>query len=213
MMFNPLLEELSDDINHKVIPIPETPFSSHREIAKAIHNELPEQPCVILAESFSGRTAYELCRLKPEKIVHVVFAASFLGKPSALTQLAGFLPISLIKTQIIPNWILARYLFGAENPPVALFYEAISKVESSLLKNRLQIVNGMIAPEKRVDVPCSVVTALKDNLVNKSAAQSFECVFSHCHYHEINTGHFVLQAAPQESANIVSEVIKDLLKE
>lgn len=209
LMFKPLLEKLPKNINHKIIPIPETCFSSHRELAEKIVDDLPEGPCVILAESFSGRTAYELCLLVPERIVHIVFAASFIAQPSKLTSFSRYLPLTPLKNGLIPDWFLSKYLFGVEEPSIKLLLESLNQVDSRLLRNRLEILANMGAPEEQIDIPCTIINATKDYLVSSKAKHSIPAVFSKYNSHELETGHFVIQAAPKDIEEILITVIKE----
>lgn len=209
LMFKPLLEKLPKNINHKIIPIPKTCFSSHRELAEKIVGSLPECPCILLAESFSGRTAYELCLLVPERIVHTVFAASFIAKPSKLTSISRYLPLTPFKNGLIPDWFLSRFLFGVEEPPIKLLHESLSQVNNRLLRNRLEILAKMDEPEERIDIPCTIINATKDNLVSRNAYHLISRIFENSNTHELVTGHFVIQAAPKTVEKILINVIKE----
>lgn len=209
LMFKPLIKLLPESFNHKVIPIPETCFFSHRELAKTVVDDLPEGPSVILAESFSGKTAYELCLMVPEKIIHVVFAASFLNKPNKLTAFSRYLPLTPLKNGLIPDWLLAKVLFGVEHPPIELLHKSLSQVDNRLLRNRLGILAKMETPEKRIDIPCTIINAVNDNLVSPEASLSISHNFKNSNTHELETGHFVLQAAPRDVEAILTTVIKE----
>ncbi|GEA06418.1 hypothetical protein KUL42_11790 [Alteromonas sp. KUL42] len=209
MMFEPLLQCLPSNLNHKIIPIPEVHFSSHHELAETILSDLPDDQCIILAESFSGRTAYELCLLAPEKIIHVVFAASFLDNPNKLTALSSLLPLSLLKSTLVPNWLLKSLLFGSDQAPIKLLNDSLTKVDTVLLRNRLQIIANLTKPKKRLSIGATVINASKDHLVSSDAQNGIARVFLNTMQHEIEVGHFVLQAAPQNVAAIVTHVIEE----
>lgn len=212
LMFAPLIAQLPTNICPKIIPIPETCFSSHRELAKTVMDDFPEGPCIILAESFSGRTAYELCLMVPERINHVLFAASFLVKPSRLSGYSKYLPLFPLKNDLIPDWCLSKLLFGVENAPIELLHESLSQADSALLRNRLGIMAKMAAPEERIDMPCTIIKATRDYLVNAKAQQSISDVFSKSDFYEMETGHFVLQAVPKEVATVLSVIIDGYVK-
>lgn len=209
MMFERLLQCLPTNLNHKIIPIPKVHFSSHHELAEAILCDLPDGQCIILAESFSGRTAYELCLLAPEKIIHVIFAASFLGNPNKLTALSSLLPLSLLKSTLVPNWLLKNLLFGSDQAPIKLLHDSLSRVDSMLLRNRLQIIANLSKPKERLSISATVINASKDHLVSSDAQNGIARVFLNTKHHEIGVGHFVLQAAPQAVTPIVTNVIEE----
>lgn len=209
MMFEPLLQCLPSNVNHKIIPIPEVYFSSHHELAETILSDLPDGQCIILAESFSGRTAYELCLLAPEKIIHVVFAASFLNNPNKLTALSSLLPLSLLKSTLVPNWLHKNVLFGSNQAPVKLLHDSLSNIDNDLLRNRLQLIANLSKPKERLSISATVIIASKDFLVCSNTQNEFAEVFLKTKHYEIGVGHFVLQAAPKDVAAIVTHVIEE----
>ena len=212
MMFKPLLQCLPTNFNHKIIPIPNAHFTSHEELAKSILEDLPDGQCVVLAESFSGRTAYELCLLAPEKIIHVIFAASFLDNPNKLSSLSRLLPLSPLKNGLVPSWLLRKFLFGIDHAPIKLLHDSLSRVESVLLRNRLQILANLTTPKEPTNIDCTVISASKDQLVSSKAQNVIAQVFSSTKHHFIEVGHFVLQSAPKDVASIVINVIEECVK-
>lgn len=134
---------------------------------------------------------------------------SFIDKPCKLIHFSKYLPLSLLKSGLIPNWCLAKLLFGVQHPPIALLTETLSKVNNYLLRNRLQILAQMDAPQVPIDTACTIIHATKDIFVNTKAKQSIARIFINSNTHAQDTGHFVLQASPREVAAILSSVIKN----
>ena len=90
ILFKPFLKETPTTNDVLVIPLDQIPKTDVIAQAEYVESKLPNQPFVLIAESYSGRVAYELIT-KSNKcdIVHVVFVASFLSNPSSLSFIAS----------------------------------------------------------------------------------------------------------------------------
>jgi pimeloyl-ACP methyl ester carboxylesterase len=212
MLFDPLLNLLPSEINVKIAPIPAKRLVGYTELAKAILTDLPEQQYVILAESFSGRTAYELCRLAPEKIAYVVFVASFINKPSRLLGFALLLPLNFILKSKIGLHVIGGLLFGIKGTKTLLstLYQALIALPTYCLNNRLAILNQLRQPSIKVDVPCVIVTAKHDLLLNRQAQKSIEKVFTHHAEQLLDGPHFLIQTHPEHVVNILQTLYAGL---
>lgn len=204
-LFKPLLELLPNHIKTKIAPIPTDLLGDHQQIAQQLLAELPEQNYVILAESFSGRTAYELCRIAPDKFIYVIFVASFVNKPSRLLSLFRLLPLSkLSKNQFIMHRI-APFLLGSGHPKQlsTTLYKALLSVPDRCFNNRLAILHKLKQPAKSLDVPCLIITAKQDLLLNHRAQRSIKKVFNYHAEQIIDGPHFLLQTRAKHCAQIL----------
>lgn len=206
ILFKPLIDLLPLTIRTKIAVIPTILLSGHKQIAKQILADLPDGKYVILAESFSGRTAYELCRMAPDKFSYVVFIASFVNRPSHLLRFALLLPITrIVKSKLIMQ-LMAKCLFGSNNTKALLsaLNQAISTLPNACINNRLSILNRLKQPSIRLDVPCFIVTAKQDLLLNRTAQSSIKKVFNHHAEQQLEGPHFLLQTRARHCAKIIT---------
>ncbi|MGO4894432.1 alpha/beta fold hydrolase [Flavobacterium sp. W21_SRS_FM6] len=211
-LYAPLLDVLPSNIKVQLAPLPEALFTDHSEIANHVLATLSDKRYVILAESFSGRTAYELCRLAPKKFVYVVFGASFITQPSRLLSFARFMPLRLLNTTF-----LAKVLVGGlamklllKNKLTNPFIHNLTALPGAFLKNRLRLIHQLPQPNLIMDVPCLIVTAKQDRLVSCEASAAIKRVFSQHAEQKIRGPHCLVQTRPKHFAKVFLTLYRGL---
>ena len=187
---------------------------SYRDQAEDILARLnKDKAYILIAESYSGRIAYEMSLMaKNGQIRHIVFAASFLGKPSYLSQLASLLPIALVKKQWIPKVLVSGFLFGWHQREVTqVFYKALHETDSGVLRYRLEQVSKLKLPNQILSVPCTYIQAKHDNLVSPKAVEDFKVCCPELTVHQVPGKHFILQTQALECWKIIESVIGQLI--
>jgi len=205
LLFEPFLAVLPPDIEVEVFPLASQGVQDYHEQAELFAKKLTSTSTVILAESYSGRVAYELCQMDLPQLKGVIFAASFLSRPSALLGLTSLAPAFLLKAKLLPDTWMGRLLFGQfqSKELVKLFYRSIQQVEGSVLKQRLLNMAALQCPEAPIRVPSIYIQAKGDTLVQKSAVKDFESICSNLEVHQVDGGHLLLQANPKACWDIV----------
>ena len=88
-------------------------------------------------------------------------------------------------------------------------------IAASLEKHahRLELVaSAEIADAPRIDVPAYYLQAEGDRLVPRSAAEHLRRLFSHFILTRVPGPHFLLQASPSESAQLIAGILLDAPK-
>lgn len=208
LLFRPLTQLLPEEIEYQVIPLSSLSSDEPAEQAKEIASLVGSVPCVVFAESYSGLIAYELCRQQKAAIVHVIFAASFLGRPSAVSRFAAFLPIWPIRQKLAPAGVMNRLLFGNTDrrDVLPLFYAAFESASSADLKKRLFRISKLIPPVENIEQPCTYICAAEDWLVSKNALAVFQQLCRKLDVVPVNGGHLIAQGQPHKCIEIIRDI-------
>ncbi len=221
LLFEPLLKYLPDNLSVDVIPLSSTGIQAIDAEAKRIASTLnsqprvDNQPIVLIAESYSGSIAYELCQQPGLNITHVIFIASFISRPSFLCKFAPLLPLQLIKRKVIPNFLLRYLIFTGtkvnkveSSKILKLFYQSIRSVDNKVLKQRLVNIANMEVPGSRTHITASYLRPTRDVFVKKQAISILQTVFKTVDIIKIRGGHFIAQSNPHECAKAIEFLMK-----
>jgi surfactin synthase thioesterase subunit len=81
---------------------------------------------------------------------------------------------------------------------------------NTCINNRLSILNRLKQPSIRLDVPCFIVTAKQDLLLNRTAQNSIKKVFNHHAEQQLDGPHFLLQTRARHCAKIITTLYAGL---
>ncbi len=200
---------------YEVTPLPlrQEPYLSYMDQAEHILSGIGSEDIIIVAESYSGRIAYEIARKQIANIRHIVFAASFLSGPSALARIAPLLPPQILKSRVIPSPILGKLAFGRARSKAltALLKESLNKVDNSVLHHRLKQISKLRLPDRKIDIPCTYIRPRSDRLVSPRAIKTFKKVCPDLAIRELEGCHFILQTNPHECWKIVQKIARLLI--
>ena len=209
LMFEPLLAVLPAQIPVKRVALGDFPSENRREQARVLAQQLGDTPCVVYAESYSGRLAYELARLPGVNIKHIIFAGSFLGRPSRRAYKAKHLPVWVIKSTVMPIWLVSRFLFGRYLPGlVKLLHSAMATQSSGRLKQRLVQLTEAQDPVESLAVPCTYVQASDDALVGPEALEAIRRVCPHLELLRVEGCHFIAQTQTEFCRDMIVAVME-----
>jgi len=208
LLFKPLLEQTPSSDLFSIFPLIQEPIGYQPQI-EFLEKEIGDTEVILVAESYSGYIAYELACRGNIGIKHIVFAASFLAPPSFLIKFVNILPLGLIKSQLLPYWILNDFLFGnkGNRELESRFYRSINSVSHRVLMRRLKNISELKSPTKTLQIPCTYIKAESDRLVNANSAKIFEKVCTNLTIKRVEGGHFVLQSNPKTCFGIINRVI------
>lgn len=175
-----------------------------RYVSKQIGNE----PCVLVAESYSGRIAYEYALKHQGTVKHVVFVASFLESPSYFSNIASKMPEAIFRNRFLLNSVALKlaYRHYQTKELSDLFLYAIDNVEPKVLKARIREVSCMKAPSQKLHVPCTYIQAYHDSLVPTSALNSFKALCPDLRNRVCQGSHFLMQTNPVYVWRVIDEL-------
>jgi pimeloyl-ACP methyl ester carboxylesterase len=213
-LFRPLLPYLGQQAR-QVLPLPRTASQGYADLTNSILAQLPKnEDFVLLGESFSGALALKIANQKPLRLRGVIVVAGFYAPPNPwLLAIARCLPLGLIPHLPLSTWIL-RYFGFERSTPMTLVREfgyAFSHAGSRLIHQRIRAVQQLaLAPIQPVDIPCLLIQAERDKLVNLAAQRGLHSCCPHLQLACISAPHLVLQTRPQESTQHILQFIADV---
>jgi surfactin synthase thioesterase subunit len=198
-LFDPFIESVPTGIEVISLPLLQRSDAGYEDQARHIIGSIGEQPIVLVAESYSGMVAYNMLKMGCSNIQHVVFAASFITRPSGLVSIAQYLPVGLLKSRAFLGSLVGTLLFGKFSTPelVELFYGSLNSVSNNVLKSRMYQIAKLPVPRMPISVPCTYIRPKGDKLVSKRAIEPFQNLCQKLSVYEVDGTHFVLQTNPE----------------
>ncbi|WP_068547836.1 hypothetical protein [Thalassotalea crassostreae] len=202
-LFKSLLDVLPAHIIYKVIPLSQECLN-YTEHASLVADQIGTDEVIIFAESFSGKIAYELCKLNLN-IKHIIFASSFINRPSSISKFANLLPVNLIKKKLIPNQILSKIFFDSYNMSnkVLEVFESLKKVNNRTLSSRLDLISSLDEASDSFDIEASYIKPNNDLFVMAESIKPFQSAFRNLEVINVIGGHFIVQSNPEKCGEII----------
>lgn len=198
------------DGENLVIPLPQDGPQDHLSLARAIEMQLPNEDFILLAESFSGGIVPELLKRSLANIKGVIFVASFLSCPNRyLLPIVKVLPLKALASAPLSK-IGHKFLLLGQHASEALllkFITVIKSIPEHILKSRLAVMSQQRLPQGNFEVPTVYIQAMSDRLIMPRKSRELCNLFKNIEYIEIDGPHFVLQAKPKESSQLVSKAV------
>lgn len=209
-LFAPLLNQITDH-QCMVIALPQSGPQDYPTLANFVHDKLPDDDFILIAESFSGPIAATIAQQNHSSLKGVIFIATFLTPPHVmLLKLAQFLPIKWMSN--LPGaHMMQKFLFF--NKPVnlkllILFNEVIDTVPSQVLRDRLKSISLLKTSDFNCVVPSLYVSATEDKLVSADKIKDFQQRFTHLSVQKINGPHFIIQTCPEKCGQMIHNFVK-----
>jgi pimeloyl-ACP methyl ester carboxylesterase len=208
--------ELGRRINVRVVRYPATEpleYPALEEIARAAFPA--DEDFVMLAESFSGPIAVSLAAAHPRHLKGLVMCATFVRNPRPITaplrMMLNHLPLNAIPTHLSAPVLLGHF---ATDALMEALRHALAPVSTAVLRARLRAVLAVdvSAQLAQVKIPVLYLRALHDRVVPPAASAHVAQLCPHASFVEIDAPHFVLQAAPEESAKAVRAFVREVAK-
>ena len=207
-LFFPLLQALPRNVEANVIQYPQDRIQSYQELCERVVAALPDEPFVIVAESFSGPVAIRVAAEAPLQLRALVLCASFAQIPGNPALRGAMIWLSdLLFAFDPPRWAVRHFLTGEASPElVASFYEAVRSLPASILGARLRMA---LATDERqslslISTPLLYLHATQDYLLGDRCVESFRCLHRDCTIAHVNAPHFVLQRAPRAAVRKIT---------
>lgn len=201
-LFTPFIDALKG-LSIEVLELPDEGPQDYDTLADMLARGLGETPFILIGESFSGPIAYRLALRQPPGLQGLVFAASFLTRPTPLVHLAHRLPIPLwLLSQSLP---LKQFCLGKAPPPssLRLLQQEIRALPQALIVARLHTLAHLQAPVEKLQIPVLHLWPQQDRLVSRSAAASLARYCDDLRHIRIESPHFILQTHAQACADAI----------
>jgi len=214
LLFDSFIQHLNSNLEVLKIAYPREGYDTYDELTEYVQKRLPAgEPFLLLGESFSGRIAYKIGQLNVPNLLGVIFVCSFLQSPMPkLKGMVSFMPSIRFLRSITPSLVLRQLCLGknASEELIELFWRAVASVESKTLKKRIRLALSPFTVEDRLSIPTAHLLATGDILVQKHISNELAARCDQPLLFEIDGPHFILQANPKLSADIVSDMVKQL---
>lgn len=200
----------------RVVSYPPDQKLSYDQLSPIVKSSFPpDEPFVILAESFSTPLAVRLAAEAPKGLKGLVLCAGFVSPPrgDVLVRLALVLAPALFSFGL-PSSICRRYLVGDAAPDglINTVRSAVSSVPSGVLARRLKSVLSCNAVRdlRDVSVPLLYISGTQDRLVTQASLQEIQQAKTDAQLTSIESAHLVLQTRPREAADAVTQFLQTI---
>jgi pimeloyl-ACP methyl ester carboxylesterase len=208
---------LGSNFDVNIIRYPDNASWGYAELETYAREALPETgPFFILGESFSGPLAVMIASALPDRVQGLILCGSFVRNPRpALSWLAPF--IRLLPVSRAPASALGYLLFdthaSAEIRPA--FSDTLAQISPATLRTRLRAVMEVDVSAKftALRLPVLYLRAAHDRTVPLAASDLVLRLNPRTVSVQIEAPHFMLQAAPEESARAVRHFVEGVRHE
>jgi len=209
-LFKPLLGFFKE-YNCQIIKLPQSGPQDYPSLCDYVKDKLPTDDFVLIAESFSGPVAALLAQHKIDNLKGIVFIATFLSCPNKiLTRIGKSLPLKPLMKFPGSRYFIKKLFLGNQTDIqlIEKFQSIVSKVPNKVLSNRIEVMQKLTYQNFKCQLPSIYLLPRSDRLVPKSKANEFKECFINLYVIEIDGPHFILQAQPKTSADIILEFLK-----
>jgi pimeloyl-[acyl-carrier protein] methyl ester esterase len=210
-LFEPFINALRGEFNLTIVRYPVNEALDYAQLETIVRTFLPSQePYVLLGESFSGPIAVSITASGPENLRALILCCTFVKNPRpALTFIRGLvdlLPVTFAPVSALSDLLLGRFSTASHRLKLV---QSLNKVSPNTLKARLKAVLSIDATQKvaNIRVPVLYLRASQDRLVPTKASRLITSLLPTMHLVELEAPHFLLQVAPVEAAEVVSDFI------
>lgn len=211
ILLQPLVEKLNG-LSPSILSYPGDLQMDYAQLTDYVQMKLPsEEPFFLLAESYSGRVAFDLAQRNIPNLQGIIFVASFLSNPRPiLLTLVQLLPLSLLFRVLAPDWILRLFVLGPDvcEETILMFRAAIHLVKDNILAKRLRDICLMQRPNKSISIPCYYLQANQDRLVTERSFTEMAKTVPLLVKHEISGAHLLIESNPKDCANVIRSILR-----
>jgi pimeloyl-ACP methyl ester carboxylesterase len=212
LLFRPLVQALSKDIDPVVVSYPNDVPLGYQELLPLVHEALPSRPFVLLGESFSGPLAIMAAAGGQAELRGVILCASFVRSPVAC--LPGWCAhlVRPFVFRFYPAVARLRLLLGRHADPTIrdLAVQAVSRVHSSVLAHRVRAVHRVDVEKQLASCPLPVLylRGQHDRVVPASAMRRVLRACPHAQVVTLPAPHMVLQTQPAAAAAAIQTFVQ-----
>ncbi len=210
LLFGPLIKELNEDAEVRVIRYSADKELSYGELSEYVRGKLPaREEFILVAESYSGPIGYLIASDPPANLSAVVFVATFIDPPNRLMPVISRIPFSILLKLPIPMCMIKHFLLGKDIDAhvIDLFRMSMKMTSSRLLAYRIKEMARLKGGEQPIHLPCTYISANGDKLVSRRHAEAFRRLAPQLESVEISGPHFILQVRPRQCAEVINKYI------
>lgn len=213
-LFEPFIDALGSRLEVTVVRYPDSEPLNYAQLEHLVRQALPESgPFVLLGESFSGPIAVALAASRPAQLRGLILCCSFVTNPRPMLAMFNWL-LSALPVALVPNALLSYFLFGsfATNGLRSALSRAIAQVSPQVFGARLRAVVSVDVSQKllALNVPLLYLRAARDRIVPSTSGTMVSRLLPSARVVVIDAPHCLLQAAPGQAAEAVSDFIGEL---
>lgn len=202
-LFEPLLGQERLPFVPRVVALPADAPRGYDELLAWLEPRLPTQPFGLLAESFSGPLAIRLAARHPQRVTHLVLAATFLRSPLHpwLAPLASLARPALF-ARPPPAFAVRALLSGLDAPPSLV--DAIRRAMADLpaevaaARARAALDADETSTFAHVTVPTLWIQAGADRLLRPGHVDDVRSSRAGVRVEAIRGPHTILQRRPRD---------------
>ncbi len=197
---------VSEAVEPHSIGYPNDRLWGYEELLAFVLERLPDGPCILLGESFSGPLAAMLAAAEPARVSGLVLVSSFarLPVPTWVAGMAGRFDAARC-----PHWFADFVLTGGFTPPAmrAELFRQVKSLTPALVERRLHAVLGADVRPIIDDLQCPLlaVHGRADRLVPLWWARRDLGRRGGVEFHAVDGPHMLLQSAPEAVAARIIE--------
>lgn len=167
--------------------------------ASIVAKGLLTEDVLIIAESFSGRVAYELIQLHGHTIKGLILVSSFLTVPNLLFRVFSWLPIRFFPWHWSPAWALRWFCVGsdASDELIPKLQQTIRNVPTYTIAERIKVLSELSVPLEEIRIPCLYLQPTHDRLITESHVERIRKLCHDLSVEVVPGPHFLLQAKPE----------------
>lgn len=213
-LFRDFAAALPPELPAQVVEYPNDVFLTYAELEKLVRSRVPDEPYVIVAESYSSVVAILFAATRPVGLKGLVLSAGFATSP-----MRGWLRrVCLCLLPVMPRLpipkMAAGYLFQSK-PPNDLqlrVQDAVASASPLVLKERARAALTCNALEELRDirVPVLFLQARHDRLVDAVCLDEIQRAKPDVEAMVLDSSHMLLQQLPRRTAEIVTNFVRRL---
>lgn len=195
------------DCDGQIISLPVDGKQLYPDLAEKIKDQLPQDDYILLAESFSSGLIPHLLSIASNKPRAVIFASGFLYTPKPfLIRCLRLLPLHWFRKmpgiKFLIRYICAR---GVSENVWGLCWSILSKMDSKLIKQRLEAVQKISHLNNKIDLPVLILMGKDDRLVAGHCLFRAINLLPNIHVRIFDGPHFLLQQNPEPTAKLIMD--------
>lgn len=190
----------------QAIALPAQGGQGYATLAEWLWPQLPHQPFVLLAESFSGPLAIQLAARQPAALRGLVLAATFARRPVPMPAAGAALlspawpmpPVALLSRLLLGRWRNRQHL--------SMLHDVLAQLPAATLRQRaaatLRVdVRGLLP---QITVPTLCLQARQDRLLWPPSVAELQVLLPDARHIALEGPHLLLQACAGPAAAVVA---------
>lgn len=206
-LFAPFQRSLPSNLQPKVVRYPLDKAFGYEELLSLVEAAAPDEPFIVLGESFSGPLALQLAAKRPPNLRGVVLCASFIQFPlRVLERWRNLIRPWMFRFQ--PLWplsflLLGRHAFGDLGRILRKSVRSVSPEAFAARANSVAVVD-VTAELQNCSVPVLYLQAANDLVIHRSCWELIRSIRPNTQMKIIPGPHLVLQVSPHSAAEYLS---------